>query len=99
MTVGRFQAFRFQVDPTDPPPERDIRWLGLVLGFCALAMGVILLVVYALLSSTVSGVGIPCGAGPNSSTCSLFEYLFLVPGAGLLAAGAIAIVLVFYDLL
>jgi len=96
--VGRFQSWRFQVDPTDPAPQRDLRWLLLVLGFCSLVVSVFLLALYALLAAAVPGIGFSCGSGSLSCTGTLVEYLFLVPGLVLLAAGALAIVFVMYEL-
>lgn len=96
--MGRFQSWRFQVDPTDPPPQRDLRWLLLVLGFCSLVVSVFLLVLYAVLVAAVPGIGSPCGSGTLSCTGTLMEYLFLVPGLVLLAAGALALLYVMYEL-
>ncbi|HLM90583.1 MAG TPA: hypothetical protein VK424_00780 [Thermoplasmata archaeon] len=99
-SVGRFTALRFQVDPTDPPPERDVRWLILILGICSVIVSVFLLAVYSIVSAATSGSGFPCGGGPESSPCtgSLVDYLFLVPGLALLAIGAVAVVYVLYEM-
>jgi hypothetical protein len=93
--VGRFSAFRFQVDPTDPPPIRDLRWLALVLGICSILVSVFLLAVYAIVGAAESGPG---GCGTSSCGAGLFQALFLVPGLVLLAVGAIAVIAVLLDL-
>jgi hypothetical protein len=94
--VGRYTSLRFQVEPTDPPPVRDIRWPILVLGICGVVVSVMLFGVYAIVNAASSGSKVPCGSGPGLSPCTstIFEYVFLVPALVLLVLGVAAIVLV-----
>jgi hypothetical protein len=98
--AGRYPFPRFQVDPQEPGPARDVRWPILVLGFCGLVIGTILLLLYAFLSAVASDALASCGGGSGSSPCgaTIFEYLFLVPGLALIVCGALAVALVFLDI-
>jgi hypothetical protein len=99
--VGKYNPPRFQIDPANTPPQRDVRWVALVLGVCSLIVSGFLLSMYFLFGTVLSGSGLACGGGPSSSPCTstIFEYLFLVPGLALLAVGAITLVVVFIDIL
>jgi hypothetical protein len=98
--LGRYSALRLQIDPTDPPPERDVRWPILVLGVCCLVVSGFLLLVYEILNVVVSPSASPCGGGPDPSPClsTVTEYVFLTPALVLLAIGAVAVVAVLLDL-
>ena len=97
--VGRYTALRFQVDPIEPPPERDIRWPILVLGVCSLVVSGVLLTVYALVNGATAGSELSCGSGSASPCASaVVEYVFLVPGLALLAVGVVAVVAVLLEI-
>ncbi len=98
--LGRYSSLRLQIDPTDPPPERDVRWPILVLGFCCLVVSGLLLLVYEILSVVTSHSGPSCGGGPDPSPClsTVTEYAFLAPALVLLAIGAVAVAAVLLDL-
>jgi hypothetical protein len=89
-----------QVDPTDPPPVRDARWVALVLGACCVVVGVILLIVNAVVDAGTSFGGAGCGAPPGASPCAseLVEYLFLIPGVALLGIGAVVVAVILVKL-
>jgi len=94
--AGAYPFPRFQVDPSEPQPRRDIRWPILVLGFSFMIVAGFLLLVYFVVGAAASGSGLACGGGSPCQS-SLFEYLFLAPGLALLAIGVIFVVVVFYD--
>lgn len=75
---GYYIVPRFQVDPSAEPLARDPRLVLLALGIAAVILGGLLLVVDGIVTSA-SGA-----AGPT------VEYLFLLPGLGLLGVGATA---------
>jgi hypothetical protein len=74
---GSHPAWRFQVDPNDPP-YRDTRWVQLVLGFALAMVGGFLLIVWGI----VSGV---------AKAPTVIEYVFLVPGGLCLAVGILLV--------
>jgi hypothetical protein len=82
---------RFQVDPMDPTPARDPRWVSLVLGLSLATVGGFLLVVDAIVTGALAGAGATCGSAPGGGGCSgtVLEYVLLAPGLVLLAVGAI----------
>jgi hypothetical protein len=98
--VGRYNFPRFQIDPGNATPQRDIRWITLVLGVCAWAVAGFLLVLYAVITTATSSSGGGCGGGPGASPClsSIFGYLFLAPGLILLVVGLIAVVWVLHEI-
>lgn len=90
----RYTALRWQIDPMDPPPRRDRRWMMIVLGGALLVVGVFLLGTAAIVGAALS-VGAPnCGPGPSCYSLSpgvWFEWAsvpFLLVGGSLLALGA-----------
>jgi hypothetical protein len=95
--AGTYPFPRFQVDPSEPQPRRDIRWPILVLGFSFLMVSGFLLLVYFIVGAATSGSGLACGGGSPCQSV-IFEYVFLVPALVLLAVGVILIVVVFYDI-
>jgi hypothetical protein len=80
-TMGRYLGIRFQVDPMDPPPARDARWVALVSGAGLAVAGAFLVVVYSIATT----------ASPNSGG-ALLEFVLLVPGLALLAVGIVLVV-------
>jgi hypothetical protein len=92
--VGRYNPPRFQIDPSNTTPQRDLRWVALVLGVCALAISGVLLSAYAVIGAATSSSGGSCGSGTGAAPCfsSVFVYLFLVPGLVLLVVGLVAVV-------
>jgi hypothetical protein len=79
---GHHPAFRFQVEPNDPP-YRDVRWIGIVVGFALATIGGLFLVVWGL----VSGATVPPAT---------LEYVFLLPGAAALGVGVALVVVSLY---
>jgi hypothetical protein len=77
-TIGRYTGIRFQVDPTDPPPTRDARWVALVAGAGLAVVGAFLVVVYSNATT----------AAPTAVS-GVLEYALLVPGLALLAIGIV----------
>ncbi|MCI4361202.1 MAG: hypothetical protein L3J91_05815, partial [Thermoplasmata archaeon] len=63
----RYSPVRFQVDPLSPPPQRDPRYVLIVLGIAFVIVAVLLLVVSAIVSSAVSAGSTGCMGGtcPN----------------------------------
>jgi hypothetical protein len=98
--VGQYPAFRFQVDPGSEPPQRDARWVVLVLGICAVIIAGLLLALDAILGWATSLGGSACG-GANSTGCptGFLQNLFFLPAIILLVAGAGAIGVVLVKLL
>lgn len=94
--AGTYPFPRFQIDPAEPSPARDLRWPTLVVGVSLLIVGGILLTVDAIVDAAAA-----CGTPASSTPCVgvLFTYLFLIPGLALLAVGAALIVVVVIDLL
>jgi len=85
----RYTSLRLQVDPLEPAPQRDIRWILIVLGIAFVVVGVLLLAVASIVSDAVS-------AGCSSSPCASldpgpwFDWMglpFLGLGIVLLAVG------------
>ena len=91
--LGRYSALRFQVDPSDPPPVRDARWVVLVLSLGGVVVGIFLLLLAAVIgwALTASGDCRQMGACPEGLSLA-----FLVPGAALLAVGTIAALRTFH---
>jgi hypothetical protein len=96
--IGRYSSLRLQVDPTDPPPTRDARWVALVLGACCLTVGVFLLAVDGIVDAATGSSGFPCSGGPGFSSCSVLNDVLVLPGVALLAIGGIALAGAFIDL-
>jgi hypothetical protein len=96
-TIGRYTGLRFQIDPLRPPPTRDVRWVGFVLGLCSAIVGGFLLVVDVIVTAATSGGGGACASGASNASCGapLFQYAFLFPGLALLAIGVILAVAAF----
>jgi zinc-ribbon domain len=89
---GRYSSLRLQVDPSDPPPQRDARWVALVLGGCFLVIGVFLLGVAAILSA--AGVNVLGACGLGSCTSSVFLAVLVLPGIAALGGGVAALLYV-----
>lgn len=91
---------RFQIDPTEPQPQRDIRWPALLLGFSFLVTGGVLLAVDAVVAAAAGRSAVGCGVALGASGCGtpLFEWLFLVPGFALLGVGAVPVIAVLREL-
>jgi hypothetical protein len=91
LSLGRYTPLRFQVDPSEPPPVRDPRWVLLVLGVTLAIVGGFLLVVDSILSMLIPAASGSCEAAPNGAACGgvVFEYVFLMPGLVLLIGGAV----------
>jgi hypothetical protein len=49
----RYPGLRLQIDPLDPPPRRDVRWILITLGAAFLIIGGFLLAVGALVEGVV----------------------------------------------
>jgi hypothetical protein len=81
--IGRYSGWRFQVDPSDPPPVRDARWLLVILGVGLAVAGLLLLV----LDSLVTGALSLASGGCSGACAGPFVYLFFYPGIALLGAG------------
>jgi hypothetical protein len=98
--VGTYPFPRFQIDPAQPQPQRDVRWPAMVAGIGLIVLSVSLLAVYAIVSSAASGSAFACATRRVAAACvaPVLEYLFLVPGLVLLAVGAVLLVAVFRDL-
>ena len=97
--AGAYPFPRFQIDPAEPTPRRDIRWPMLVLGFASLVAAGLLFAVYAIVSSATSGSGFGCGTtGPGTCVDPLLDYLFLVPAFVLAVAGTVLLLLVLREL-
>ncbi len=77
-TLGRYTGLRFQVDPTEPPPARDARWVALVVGASLAVVGAFLVAVDSIASAASPGAGTP-----------VLEYVLLIPGLALLASGLV----------
>jgi len=91
LSLRRYTPLRFQVDPSEPPPVRDPRWVLLVLGISLAIVGGFLLIVDAILGPVIPDASGFCGPAPNGAACGggvVFEYVFLVPGLVLLIGGA-----------
>ena len=73
---GRYTGLRFQVDPTDPPPARDARWVALVVGASLAVVGAFLVAVDSIATAAAPGAG-----------SALLEEVLLIPGLALLAVG------------
>jgi hypothetical protein len=84
--IGRYSGLRFQVDPADPPPYRDARWVLLVLGVALAIVGGTLLIFDSVVTGAISLSGNSCAPPCDSAA---FEYLFVLPGVGLLVAGVV----------
>ncbi|HXW67299.1 MAG TPA: zinc ribbon domain-containing protein [Thermoplasmata archaeon] len=83
--LGRYSGLRFQVDPGDPPPYRDARWVLVVLGVGLATLGAFLLALDSLLTGALSLSGGSC----SGCSAAPVAFLFLFPGLGLLLAGAV----------
>jgi hypothetical protein len=81
-TWGHHPAFRFQVDPNDPP-YRDVRWVQLVVGISCAVFGSFLLLVWGIVSDV-------------TVTSSVFVDVFLLPGSILLGVGVLLALLGLY---
>jgi hypothetical protein len=91
--LNRVTGLRFQIDYVDPPPRRDARWVGLVLGIALAVVGGLFLLVDSIVTGALSTTN--CASGGMNNPCGgpLFEYLFLLPGLAMLMIG-VAIVVV-----
>ncbi len=98
--AGTYPFPRFQMDPVDPQPARDIRWPILILGICFLVVSGVLLIVYAIANTATAGAGVGCASAFGSSACvnAVLEYVLLLPALALLAIGAGFVVVVFFEL-
>lgn len=86
---SRYWPIRFQIDPMDPMPRRDSRWMAIVGGATLLIVGILLLGVSAVLASALSLGGAGCsGTGCGAADPALwFEWASLP----LLGAGALLV--------
>jgi hypothetical protein len=79
--LGRYTGLRFQVDPTDPPPTRDARWVALLVGAMLAVVGAFLVAVDSIATA----------ASPTAAAGDLADAL-LYPGLILLSAGVVLLV-------
>ncbi len=87
-TLGTYVFPRLQVDPVESP-YRDARWIQLVLGICALVVGLFLLGTDAI----VNGLGAGAGCGVTGCAGGVLDYVLLGPGVILVAIGAVLVVI------
>lgn len=90
--------------PAGPPspPDSDffplIRyypgWVFLSLGVALTIAGLLLVVLYGIVAWSTSISGSPCGGGRAGCAGSIFQLVFLLPGAGLLITGVALVALV-----
>jgi hypothetical protein len=80
--MGRYTGLRIQIDPTDPPPTRDVRWVALVTGASLAVVGAFLVAVDSIATAAAPG-----------RTNGVLEYVLLVPGLVLLAVGVLLAVI------
>ncbi|MCI4345987.1 MAG: zinc ribbon domain-containing protein [Thermoplasmata archaeon] len=88
----RYWGFRFQVDPSVPPPRRDVRYVLIVVGFALTILAVLLFVVSAIVSDAISAGAAACTHPPCTPVDpgSWFAWIalpFLSLGIALLAVG------------
>lgn len=86
-TLGTYVFPRLQVDPVESP-YRDTRWIQLLLGTCALVVGLFLLGTDAIVNDLGAGAG--CGAAACAG--GALDFVLLWPGVILVAVGAVLVV-------
>jgi hypothetical protein len=86
-SIGRYTSLRFQIDPTDPPPTRDLRWVLLITGACLVLVGLLLLSADVIVTGALGLSGSSCSAPSGACGVPVFTYVFLVPGIALVSIG------------
>lgn len=81
----RYTALRFQIDPMNPPPLRDVRYTMIVAGIALTVLAVLLLVVASIVTGATSAA--PC-SGASCSRPDIGSW-FTWAALPMLAVGAI----------